>query len=79
MPEWKNTDPRVELIDRKRASIVVVYQDADGPKASLAHVETKHSWSVFVTLPVGDGRHEFVGPDIDWDDSWQWTLAPQVP
>lgn len=76
MTEWKNTDPRIDLIDSKRANIVIIYPGPDHDLSCLATVETKHSWSIFTNLPTGS-KHAFVGPDDNWDDAWQWTFAPR--
>lgn len=74
---WKNTDPRLDI--NKRATIVVVHPTAEGRVATLARVETKHSWSIFMSNPVTSRDNiEFVGPNDEWDDSWRWAFAPPV-
>lgn len=73
MNEWRSSDPRNDLINRKWASIVILrpHPNGQGWDAGTGHVEMKHGWHVatsFAEKPMVTD---------DWDAAWCWTLAPE--
>lgn len=69
MINWKNTDPRDELVDIKHANIIIVRKSKNASEQScLAYCEMKHSW--FVSTQWKDA------PMIKetWPQDWYWTL-----
>lgn len=73
LPDWSYEDPRVVLMGRKRARIVIVRPSPDGgPAAGCGFCEMNHGW--LISTPFEN--HETIGAEDDWDPAWCWTLAP---
>ncbi len=47
-PEWRSSDPLHDLMDRKRANIVILRPSATGHgyDAGTAYCEMKHGWHI---------------------------------
>lgn len=74
--EWKNTDPRHDLVGRKWASIIILRPHPQGgPRwdAGTGHVEMKHGWHISTSF-----EERRMISDESWDPAWRWTLAPDV-
>jgi hypothetical protein len=73
-PEWRNSDPLSDLVDRKRANIVILRPDVHGDRmeAGIGICEMKHGWHV--TVMFGAERRVIE----TWDPSWFWVLAPML-
>lgn len=76
MPEWRSTDPRHDLVDRKWARIVILrpHPNGRGWEAGTGHVEMKHGWHVSTSF----AEKPMVG-DEAWDAAWLWTEEPERP
>lgn len=78
-PEWRNSDPRIDFIDLKRITIVILRPSAKGNgvlEAGIGHAEMKHGWSVITSF---DDGHRMIGEDDKWDTAWMWIPAPEKP
>jgi hypothetical protein len=70
-PEWRNSDPLVDLIDLKGAHIIVVRPaPGGGYESCVAYCEMKHGWSV-----NGSFNGQSFSTD-KWDPAWWWVRAP---
>lgn len=71
---WANTDPRVALIDRKRALIVVLRPHASGKgwEAGTAYAEMHQAWCVVTSFD----NHRVVCEADAWDPLWVWEVGP---
>lgn len=69
---WYSTDPRVELIDRKRADLVLLRPSSSGFgwEAGMGQAEMKHGWVIFTSFKECGGSVD------DWCTDWRWALAP---
>jgi hypothetical protein len=73
VPEWRSSDPRNDLVDRKRASIVILRPSLTGHHdAGTGHCEMKHGWHISFTGEPGRILE-------NWDPAWLWVLAPTQP
>jgi len=69
MIEWKNTDPRYELVDLERAKIIIVRPIQDGHhEVSIGVCEMEYSWHIHTDFY----GYETVGDK--WNEEWYWTL-----
>ena len=76
MPEWRNTDPRVDFIDMKRVDIVIIRPDQKGNgrwESGMGYAEMKHGYSVLTSFE----NHPFVNENEKWDSAWFWIVAPK--
>jgi hypothetical protein len=72
-PEWRNTNPLHDLVDRKRATIVILRPSLKGHyEATVGYCEMKHGWSISI-----DFSGERPRTIEDWDPAWLWCLAPE--
>ena len=76
MPEWRSTNPLDDLVDRKRANIVILRPALTGGHyiAGMGYCEMKHGWHVALSFA---GEH--AGFIEKWDPAWLWCLAPNQP
>lgn len=75
MPEWKNTDPRIDIY--KRRNIIVLYPSLEGRGIMLsttAHVETKYEYCVFFWQWA---ERRLLKEEEQWDPAWLWIYAPE--
>jgi hypothetical protein len=72
-PEWRNTNPLHDLVDRKAAIIVILRPALEGHHydAGTGYCEMKHGWSVHLSFLGEPGRII-----EEWDPAWLWCLAP---
>lgn len=71
---WANSDPRLALIDRKRALLVVLrpHLSGDGWEAGTALAEMHQGWCVITSFE----NHRVVAEGDTWDPLWMWTVGP---
>jgi hypothetical protein len=75
-PEWRNSDPRLDWMDVKRISIVILRPSSEGNgkwEAGTGHCEMKHGWSISTSYD----NHSYVGEGEEWDAGWFWVVAPE--
>ncbi len=74
MVVWKSSDPLIELVDMKRANIVILRPHPSGVgrwDTGTGQVEMKHGWNIFTTF-------ENCRVLDEWPEGWLWTLAPET-
>lgn len=74
MVVWNSSNPLVELVDMKRANIVILRPHQSGVgrwDTGTGHVEMKHGWNIFTTF---ENRRVL----DEWPEGWLWTLAPET-
>ena len=76
-PEWRNSDPRLDFIDRKRVSIIILRPHHSGGhfEAGTGQAEMKHGWSILTSFE----NHSAVLENDSWDPAWFWVQAPEYP
>ncbi len=72
--EWSNEDPRVVLVDQKRADLVVVRKSpfTRSLETTLGSIEMEYGWWIDLDFKEGPKR-----PEV-WDAGWWWILAPDL-
>jgi hypothetical protein len=75
MPEWRNTDPRVDFIDMNRVEIVIIRPsiNCNGWEAGIGYAEMEHGYSVWTSFE----NHKHVNENEKWDPAWFWVRAPE--
>ena len=76
IPEWRNSDPRIDFCDLKRVEIVILRPNIKGRglwEPGMGWCEMKQGWSVDTSFL----EHGVVGEDKEWDQDWYWIPAPR--
>ena len=69
--EWKNSDPREDLLDRNRAPLVIVRPSRNGSyEAGTGQAEMEYGWFIATSF-----ENQPLIKDT-WDTAWWWVLAP---
>ena len=76
MVDWKNTDPRHDLVGLKHAKIIILRPSHNGHnlyEAGTGDCEMKHSWAIWTSFD----NPSFIGDD-NWNPDWYWSLMPDL-
>jgi len=70
---WRTSDPRVALMLRKRAAIVILRPGPTGAlEAGTGQVEVHQGWSILTSFK----DRPLVDESDKWEPAWQWVIAP---
>lgn len=76
MADWNPSDPRVVLVDRKWAAIILLRPHPTGKtrwEAGTGHAEMKHGWHVSTSFESRPMISD------EWPEGWLWAFAPGMP